>query len=120
MKRASGSPLPVQLLQSHIRSARVDGDLVLPLGRFNRIKIALDGLALTHPAPTAHSQKLRSVDSNSFAAHQPHRMRKTNLLDARLSHRLAMDSPELGDAPVIGSQAALKPHHFHVAITLGF
>jgi hypothetical protein len=89
-------PMPVQLLQNLSHSARVDDNLVLPIGRFHRIQITLDGLALVHAARIAHSQKLRSVDSHPFAAHQPHRKRKANQLGARLSHRLAVDAPELG------------------------
>jgi hypothetical protein len=113
-------PMPVQLLQRLCHSARVDDDLVLPIGCFYRIQIALDGLALAHAARTAHSQKLRPVDSHPFTTHQPHRTCKANQLGARLSHRIAMDAPELGDAFVIGRQAAQQPHYFNVAPALSF
>ncbi len=113
-------PMPFQLFQRLSHSARVDDYFFLSIGRFHSIQIALHGLALAHAARTAHGQELRTVDSHPFAAHQTYRTSKANQLGPRLSHCLPMDAPELGDALVIGRQAAQQPHHFNVASALGF
>jgi len=45
----------------------------------------------------------------------------TSLLGGiRRGYRFTMDAPKFGDALVIRSQAAQKPHHFNVAPAFGF
>ncbi len=110
----------LKFFQSLGHRTLIDLHFVLFVGSLQLIQITLQRLALANPVHTTHRLELRTIDRDPLATHQAHGTRETHQFRASFGHRLAMHTSELGDRLMVGNQSADQPHHFHVALTLGF